>query len=59
MIALPPSTVGAVQDTEAEFTPATADTAVGALGATRIVTADVAMELGPSPLILLAVTAKV
>jgi hypothetical protein len=51
--------VGAVQDTEAEFTPATADTAVGALGATRIVTADVAMELGPSPLILLAVTAKV
>ena len=59
MIALPPSSAGAVHDTEAEFTPATADTAVGALGAAKIVTADVATELGPFPLRFFATTAKV
>jgi hypothetical protein len=59
VIALPPSTTGAVQDTEAEFTPATAITAVGAFGATRIVTADVATEFGPLPLMFFAITEKV
>ncbi len=59
MIALPPSTTGADQDTEAEFTPATAVTAVGAFGTAKIVTADVATETGPLPLTFFAITAKV
>ena len=59
MIALPPSTTGAFQDTEAEFTPATAATAVGAFGTAKIVTADVATEAEPLPLTFFATTAKV
>jgi predicted nucleotidyltransferase len=59
VIALPPSSAGAVHDTEAEFTPATADTAVGAFGTAKIVTADVATETGPLPLMFFATTAKV
>ncbi|MDR9453509.1 MAG: hypothetical protein RI542_06215, partial [Wenzhouxiangella sp.] len=59
VIAEPPSSTGAVQDTVASASPAVAVTPVGALGAPRGVTALLAAEAAPVPSALVAVTVKV
>ena len=60
MIGLPPLD-GAVQDTVADALPAVADTPVGAAGAVGAVgvTELEALESGPGPMALVAVTLKV
>jgi hypothetical protein len=55
----PPSLPGAVHETSAEPSPATADTPVGASGATAGVTGVDADEAGPSPFSLVATTVNV
>jgi hypothetical protein len=59
VIVTPPLEAGAVQVTEADESNATALTSVGASGLPTGVTAVLAVEAGPVPLALVAVTVNV
>jgi hypothetical protein len=59
VIVTPPLEAGAVHVTEAEASKATALTSVGASGLPTEVTAVLAVEAGPVPLALVAVTVNV